>query len=177
MKQVDAQPPKPVEKRPRNSKEFEQLLIDMGRETKGATFVRVQGNLASKGKISTPLCATDRMWMSFKTYAVGGENNLHAHTNEDHAFLVLAGEAEFAGPEFETRTVGKNEVVLIPRHTFYTFKTVGSEPLAILRFGAIVDPNKPLLERIRSDGTVMEDSFTPENHYEGHHPDETRRFE
>ena len=48
------------------------------------------------------LAATRNMTVVLKTYAAGGENGLHAHTNEDHVFLILEGGATFYGPKGET---------------------------------------------------------------------------
>jgi mannose-6-phosphate isomerase-like protein (cupin superfamily) len=55
---------------------------------------------------------------------------------EDHTFVVLQGEATFYGPNDETRTIGKNEGVLLPHGTFYWFKATSDEPLVMARIGA-----------------------------------------
>jgi mannose-6-phosphate isomerase-like protein (cupin superfamily) len=65
------------------------------------------------------MTASDKMWV----YAADGENGLHPHPNEDHTFVVLQGEAKFYRPNDETRTIGKNEGVLLPYGTFYWFKS------------------------------------------------------
>ena len=71
-----------------------------------------------------------------KVYAEGGENELHSHRREEHCFVVLQGEATFYGPHGETRTIGKNEGVLVPHGTFYRFKATSDEPLVMARIGA-----------------------------------------
>ena len=63
------------------------------------------------------------MWVVLKISAADGENGLHPHPNEDHTFVVLQGEAKFYRPNDETRTIGKNEGVLLPHGTFYWFKS------------------------------------------------------
>lgn len=68
---------------------------------------RMTARLSKKGRGATLLAATDRMWVNLKTYAEGGENTLHAHTNEDHVFIVLKGEARFAGSDGEIATLGQ----------------------------------------------------------------------
>jgi mannose-6-phosphate isomerase-like protein (cupin superfamily) len=108
--------------------------------------------LPKKGRGATLLAATDRMWVNLKTYAEGGENALHAHTNEDHTFIVLAGEAIFYGPDGETARLGKNQGILLPRNVAYRFHAVEGEPLVILRMGTIIDPERPAFERMGPDG-------------------------
>ena len=83
------------------------------------SFFRLEAQLPKQGRTDTPVAASDKMWVVLKTYAADGENGLHAHPNEDHTFIVLQGEATFYGPNDETRTIGKNEGVLLPHGTFY----------------------------------------------------------
>jgi mannose-6-phosphate isomerase-like protein (cupin superfamily) len=85
------------------------------------TFFKLEAQLPKQGRTDTPLAASDKMWIVLKTYAADGENGLHAHPHEDHTFVVLQGEATFYGPNGETRTIGKNEGVLLPHGTFYWF--------------------------------------------------------
>ena len=75
-----------------------------------------------------------------------GENGLHAHPNEDHTFIVLQGEATFYGPNGETRTIGKNEGVLLPH---------GDEPLVMARIGAAAFDGVDRHGRINPDGSEM----------------------
>ena len=55
------------------------------------------------------------MWAVLKVYASGGENELHAHPQEDHAFIVLQGRAAFFGPNDEAVTLQPVEDCLHPR--------------------------------------------------------------
>jgi mannose-6-phosphate isomerase-like protein (cupin superfamily) len=100
------------------------------------TFFKLEAQLPKQGRTDTPLAASDKMWVVLKTYAADGENGLHAHPNEDHTFVVLQGEATFYGPNGETRTIGKNEGVLLPHGTLYWFKATSDEPLVMVRIGA-----------------------------------------
>jgi len=95
------------------------------------------------------------MWVVLKTYAADGENGLHAHPNEDHTFVVLQGEATFHGPNDETRTIGKNEGVLLPHGTFYWFKATSEEPLVMVRIGAAAFDGVDRYGRINPDGSEM----------------------
>ncbi len=120
--------------------------------TKGPTIFQVRPQLPKKGRTDTPLAATDVMNIVVKTYAADGENELHAHPNEDHVFVVLQGEAEFHGPRGETHIVVKHGGILLPRGTLYWFKAIGEAPLVMLRVGAVTDPTADLLARVDEHG-------------------------
>ena len=122
----------------------------------GPTFFHLRARLPRQGRTDTPMAATDRMWVVLKAYANDGENELHAHPNEDHVFLVLQGEADFYGPNEEVRRVRPNDGVLLPRRTFYRFRSVGDEPLVMARVGAVVDPSQDPLGRIDAEGNSMD---------------------
>ncbi len=115
----------------------------------------MKARLPKKGRGAALLAATDRMWVNLKTYAEGGENTLHAHTNEDHVFIILQGEAIFSGPDGEVATLGKNQGILLPRGVSYNFHAKEGEPLVILRMGAILDPERPPFERFGVDGKPL----------------------
>jgi mannose-6-phosphate isomerase-like protein (cupin superfamily) len=124
------------------------------------SFFHLRAQLPKQGRTDTPMAATDRMWVVLKTYAQDGENELHAHPNEDHVFLVLQGEADFYGPKDETRRVTKFDGILLPRGTFYWFRAVGTEPLVMARVGAVVDAAKDALARIDAEGQPMDPHST-----------------
>src|ERR1700720_321997 len=118
-------------------------------------FFRLEAQLPQQGRTDTPMAASDKLWVVLKTYAADGENGLHAHPNEDHAFVVLQGEATFYGPNEETRTIGKNEGVLLPRGTFYWCKATSGEPLVMVRIGAAAFDGVDRHGRIKPDGSEM----------------------
>ena len=118
--------------------------------------------LPIEGKLDLPLAATDRMWIVLKSYASGGENEIHAHPNEDHVFVVLRGEADFFGPKGELKVVGRYECALLPRGTYYSFKARGDEPLVMLRIGTVVDPEQDPIYRVDIDGELF-DGFSEKN--------------
>ena len=126
------------------------------------SFFHLRAQLPKQGRTNLPVATTDRMYVWLKTYASGGENELHAHPNEDHMFLVLQGAAEFYGPKGETQVVSRMDGVFLPRGSFYWFKTVSQEPLVMLRVGACVDPNEDIMGRINIDGEPMAGD-SPEN--------------
>lgn len=118
------------------------------------TFFRLEAQLPVEGRTNIPLASAPSMWVVLKTYASGGENELHAHPHEDHTFVVLQGEAQFHGPRGETRIIGANEGVLLPHGTFYWFHVTSAEPLVMLRVGAAANEGDRF-GRIGIDGAPM----------------------
>ncbi len=45
-----------------------------------------------QGRITQLVAETTNMWIHTKINAEGGENEIHTHLDEDHAFIVLEGE-------------------------------------------------------------------------------------
>lgn len=71
-----------------------------------------------------------------KRYETGGENRMHCHPTEDHAFYILDGEATFHLEKEENVVVAsKDEGVFLPKGTSYWFHSSGTTKLIILRTG------------------------------------------
>lgn len=67
----------------------------------------------------------------------GGDNNLHAHSAEDEAFLVLTGRIRFYGRDNEVLAeLGPMEGIAIPRMFPYWFESASDEVLTIFKIGA-----------------------------------------
>ncbi len=145
-------------------------------KNKMPSFFHVRARLPKKGRTNQVLGATDYMNVVLKTYASGGENEIHAHTNEDHVFVVLQGGAVFYGPNGESKEVGKNDCVLIPTGSFYRFQAKEEEPLVMLRIGAALDPSSDILARIDIDGKPF-DGYSIKNKEVDYVLDEDRWFE
>ena len=64
--------------------------------------------LLEQGTTYDPLATAENLWVNIKVYASGGENALHSHGGEDHAFIVLQGKATFTFGD--GRTVGRRPV-------------------------------------------------------------------
>ncbi len=127
------------------------------------SFVHMRARLPVQGRTNQMLAATPNMTLILKTYANGGENELHGHTNEDHVFIVLQGAATFFGPNGEARRVEKNDCVLLPRLAMYRFAAEeGGEPLVMARVGAILNAEKDANARIDVEGNGME-GFSEKN--------------
>ena len=129
----------------------------------GPTFVHLRAQLPLQGRTNQLLAASPNLSVVLKTYASGGENELHAHTNEDHMFVVMQGSATFYGPGGELRVVNLHEGVVLPRGVLYRFVANGPEPLVLLRVGAVIDPSKDPLARIDEKGQDF-DGYTESNH-------------
>lgn len=131
------------------------------------SFFHIRAQLPVEGRTNQVLAASRHLNVVLKTYASGGENELHAHTNEDHLFVVLQGGATFRGPQGETREVGRNDCVLLPAGSFYCFTANAGEPLVLLRIGAGIDPDADLLARIGHDGQPL-DGYSEGNKESGY---------
>jgi mannose-6-phosphate isomerase-like protein (cupin superfamily) len=92
--------------------------------------------LLSAGSTTDLVARTSSLWVQVKVYADGGENGLHAHSSEDHVFVVLDGEATFFDEIGAETVVSRNDGVLIPRKVLYRFRSSGSANLVMLRIGS-----------------------------------------
>ncbi|MGH6768466.1 MAG: cupin domain-containing protein [Xanthobacteraceae bacterium] len=109
-----------------------------------AQTFRLRTPLLSKGRSHNILASckgeTGAMNIAIKCYAEGGENEFHAHSKEDHTFIVLQGRARFYQPDEPPRELGRNEGILIPAGAFYKFECATPEPLVLLRVGNVWHP-------------------------------------
>jgi len=92
--------------------------------------------LLSSGRTNQEIAGTDLLKLRMKVYAEGGENGLHKHEDEDHAFVVMQGQATFHDENETVRVVNQYEGILIPRGAYYYFQSSGDENLVLLRVGA-----------------------------------------
>ena len=120
------------------------------------TFFKLGAQLPAQGRTDTPMAATDKMAVVLKTYAAAGENELHAHINEDHTFVVLQGRARFFGPKGEMKTIGLHEGILLPANTLYWFQAEPGEQLVMLRVGCAANDDPDRLARIGGDGKPLD---------------------
>jgi len=91
--------------------------------------------LLEQGTTYDSLATAENLWVSLKVYASGGENALHSHGGEDHAFIVLQGKATFTFGDGRTEVVGQHEGVMIPKDGLYMFQADETENLVMLRVG------------------------------------------
>lgn len=138
-----------------STKEIYARQTELARNKKPSTF-KLSAQLLDQGRTDTPLAATDDLVLRLKVYASGGENELHAHTEEDHSFIILQGTARFHGPDGEMAELGANEGVMLPKGSFYRFNATGAEPLVILRVSSPNQGPDGGQNRIDRDGAIMQ---------------------
>lgn len=107
--------------------------------------------LLEEGNTHELLARAPGLWAHVKVYATGGENGVHAHPDEDHLFLVLAGEATFVDADGGELVVGPYEGMLVPSGAAYSFRSSGTHNLVLVRVGAaardgLVTPGGPVNE-------------------------------
>ena len=130
----------------------------MATETKTApktsTF-SIKGPYLSAGRVNIDLARTDLLWLSLKINAEGGENAVHAHTAEDHSFIVLEGEVTFYDEHGEGKTLGAYEGIMIPKGAYYRYLNTGERNLFMLRVGARRDAEEGKPSRHKPDGSPI----------------------
>jgi mannose-6-phosphate isomerase-like protein (cupin superfamily) len=114
-----------------------------------------------EGRSNTTVARTDQLTVRVKVYAEGGENALHAHQREDHAFVVLEGEATFYDAEGRATVIGPHDGIMLPHGNSYRFESTGDRNLVLLRVGS----GKPTEGNDRVDATgAALPGASPRNH-------------
>ena len=111
----------------------------MTSETKAAPKMSVfslESPYLSAGRINIPLAETEDLWLSLKTNAEGGENAIHTHVKEDHAFVVLEGQVTFFDEQGNETVLEKYQGIMLPKGSYYRYLNTGGENLFLLRMGA-----------------------------------------
>jgi len=89
-----------------------------------------------QGRVTQLVAETENMWIHTKINAEGGENEIHAHRDEDHSFIVLEGEMSVFDEKGREMKVEKYQGVMIPKGAYYRYLNTGSGNLVVLRIGA-----------------------------------------
>jgi mannose-6-phosphate isomerase-like protein (cupin superfamily) len=101
-----------------------------------ASTFKLKTNLLTGGRSHTPLAKSGGLTMGLNFYTVGRKNKLHTHPGEDHAFVVIDGQATFYDKEGQATVLSKGEGIVLPDGYYYYFESTGTVPLAILRSSA-----------------------------------------
>lgn len=118
---------------------------------------------AINGKAAKRLGVGGMVTASVQFLAAGGDNNLHSHSAEDEAFLVLGGRVRFYGKDEEViAELGQNEGIIIPRLFPYWFESASDEVLTIYKVGA-QDP-RYTNERLNYEGLNASQIARGDNH-------------
>lgn len=88
------------------------------------------------GRSHMPLSRTEMASVGLNYYTPGRKNTLHTHPGEDHAFIVLDGEATFYDKEEKATVLEKGQGIMLPEGWYYWFQNTGERPLVLLRFSA-----------------------------------------
>jgi mannose-6-phosphate isomerase-like protein (cupin superfamily) len=126
----------------------------------------MKGDYLSQGRVNVDLAREDVLWLSLKINAEGGENALHAHSQEEHAFIVMEGEVTFFDDTGEGKVLRQYEGIMIPKGAYYRYLNTGGRNLFLLRVGAKLGAQQGEETRVRTDGTPL-----PSNSSENHHVD------
>jgi mannose-6-phosphate isomerase-like protein (cupin superfamily) len=121
-----------------------------------ATTFRIKTPCLTGGRSHTPLARTETAVVGLNYYAPGRKNTLHTHPGEDHAFVVLDGEATFYDKGGNATVLKKGEGIMLPEGWYYWFQSTGEQPLALLRFTAYKG-NRPKVKRVDVQGRNRED--------------------
>ena len=125
-------------------------------ETAKPTSFSLKAQMLEKGRTDTVLAATEDLSIRLKVYASGGENELHAHPDEDHVFVLLQGSARFYGPDGETVDLAAHQGMMMPKGLLYRFHaTSEDECLVMLRIGTPNFQKQAKVDRIGRDGKPL----------------------
>ena len=109
----------------------------------------------SAGRITSLVAETANLWIHTKINAEGGENALHKHTEEDHAFIVLEGEVTFFDEEGAETVVKPYQGIMLPKGAYYRYLNTGPGNLMIIRVGAGKQGGSGEETRIGPDGNPL----------------------
>ena len=123
----------------------------------------------SAGRISNTVSETENLWIATKINAEGGENAIHTHLKEDHAFVVLEGEVTFFDENGGETVLGPYQGIMLPKGAYYRYLNTGPGNLMILRVGAGERPKRGSMEEVRMgpDGKPLPADSEANHHIEG----------
>ncbi len=74
-----------------------------------------------QGRVTQLVAETPNLWIHTKVNAEGGENEIHKHLNEDHAFIVLEGQMSVFDEKGNEMEVKQHQGVMIPKGAYYRY--------------------------------------------------------
>jgi len=110
-----------------------------------------------QGRVTQTVAKTENMWIACKINAEGGENEIHTHLNQDHAFIVLEGEMSVFDENGAEMKIKPYQGVMLPKGAYYRYLNTGAGNLVVLRLGAYTADRPPKGEPVRlmPDGTPI----------------------
>jgi mannose-6-phosphate isomerase-like protein (cupin superfamily) len=117
-----------------------------------------------QGRVTQLVAETPNMWIHTKVNAEGGENEIHKHLDEDHAFIVLEGRMSVFDEKGQELEINQYQGVMIPKGAYYRYLNTGEGNLVVLRIGAGVKGQQQGGQEMRlgANGKPLA-SGTPEN--------------
>jgi mannose-6-phosphate isomerase-like protein (cupin superfamily) len=129
------------------------MTTQLVKNSPAATTFKLEAELLDQGRSMDLLARSSLLAAHIKVYAEGGENAMHSHTQEDHLFVILAGEATFhLGSDENLSVLRGHEGVIIPAGSFYWFVSSGNENLVLLRVGAKAQGWSDFDDRVNVEG-------------------------
>jgi len=89
-----------------------------------------------QGRVTQLVAETTNLWIHTKINAEGGENEIHQHLDEDHAFIVLEGQMSVFDEKGGEIEVKQYQGVMIPKGAYYRYHNTGAGNLVVIRVGA-----------------------------------------
>ena len=120
----------------------------------------------SAGRITSLLAKTENLRIHTKVNAEGGENAVHTHTDEDHAFIVLEGEVTFFDKEGNGTTLKAFQGIMIPRGVYYRYLNTGPGNLIVLRVAASAGSATDGASRIDPEGRPLHGHSRENKHFD-----------
>ena len=129
----------------------------LNKETPKAQLFSLKTPYMQQGRVTQTVAKTDNMWIAVKINAEGGENEIHTHLNQDHAFIVLEGEMSVFDENDVEIKVKPMQGINLPKGAYYRYLNTGTGNLVVLRFAAYTPgkPQKGEAMRIMPDGTPI----------------------
>ena len=117
-----------------------------------------------QGRVTHLVAETTNMWIHTKINAEGGENEIHTHLDEDHAFIVLEGQMSVFDENGGEIEVKQYQGVMIPKGAYYRYLNTGEGNLVVIRVCAGIKGQQQGGQEMRlgKDGKPLV-SGTPEN--------------
>jgi mannose-6-phosphate isomerase-like protein (cupin superfamily) len=133
-------------------------------ETPKAQMFSLKTPYMQQGRVTQLVAETPNMWIHTKINAEGGENEIHKHLDEDHAFIVLEGQMSVFDETGNELEIKQHQGVMIPKGAYYRYLNTGDGNLVVLRVGAGVKGQQQGGQEMRlgANGKPLV-SGTPEN--------------
>ena len=101
-----------------------------------AKFFSLKTPYMVQGRMTPVVASTANLTLQVKVNAEGGENAVHAHLDEDHAFIVLEGQASIFDETGKETKLTRYQGVMLPKGAFYRYLNTGTDNLVMLRIAA-----------------------------------------